>query len=1108
MTNPIDLFYGASGEKKISEIIYLILIWLSFFQHASTVYSQNSNVEFFEFNNELGLAQSTIYSITQDSYGYLWIATQEGLNKFDGYKFQLFNYNPEVKGSLSNNNVSKVFIDKNKNLWVGTWGGGFCRFDRTTDEFITYEHDPKNPNSVSHNRVPVIHQDKNGILWLGTAGGGLNSFDPATNKFKHYRFIPDDTTSLSNDRIWGITEDNEGNLWIGTNYGFNKFNISKEKFERFYINGVRAEHSLSNIIRAIHFSQKNILWIGSEAGVYTLNLVNNKIRKVEEISKLDINDRLEVINCFYETTDGTLLIGTAGGGLITCNLKSFTFARHSYDQHNPKSLEGSDIRTITRDRSGLFWIGTRGNGLSTTFLKPPNFKNYSSRSNENLRLTGKGIKSVFIDNSENLWLGTNFDGLDILNLSSNTLKRFEHNSFLNDKRITSIKQDIHGNIWIGTYLGLYKFSPSTKKIEQLLFSGEHSIFSPINEIRCFEFGNDGLLWIGTYGGGLVQYDINDKKIKYFTTGKNREKSLLGNEIMSLLYDSEGLLWIATTDGLNSLNPVNGEMKSYGNSENSAYSMINLQSYSLHEDSKGKIWIGTSLGLYRFDKSTKKYTHFSTANGLSNNVVNSILEDSKGNIWISTNLGISKINYKTNKVINFDIRDGLQDNVFYIGSAFKSRKGFLYFGGVNGVTYFHPDSIELNNYSPDVMITKLESIGSEGPIDLLKTGSNNSSGNTRYDIYPGERILNIGFITTNYHIPGKNRYKYILEGFDKDWIDAGTNNSVRYTNLESGKYTLRVIGSNNDDIWAEKEAAVVIYVHPPFYKTWYFITGAVLFTALLLWLSFRYRVHSIKKQQNKLEELVEIKTAQLKENEDKLRTANAAKDKFFSIISHDLKNPFFSLMGFTSMLNTDYDTLDENTRKEIIKQIDTSSNLIYKLLENLLFWAKSQQNVIEVTKKEIDIDNAINQNIDLFKNTALQKGVFINYKPTGSVYVYADENLLNTVLRNLISNSVKFTNSGGYVEISHERKEKEITVKISDNGIGISKEKMKTLFSLESNTRERGTINEFGSGLGLILCKEFVNKNEGQIWVESEEGKGTTFYFTIPLSVIKKEDRSG
>jgi len=544
----------------------------------------------------------------------------------------------------------------------------------------------------------------------------------------------------------------------------------------------------------------------------------------------------------------------------------------------------------------------------------------------------------------------------------------------------------------------------------------------------------------------------------------------------------------------------------------------------------------------FDRNTQSFTVFTIADGLPNDVFNGILIDNKNNLWLSTNKGITRFNHVSKTIKNLDLLDGLQGNQFIHGSYFMSSSGKMYFGGLNGYNSFYPDDIQDNKFEPPVYITDLLIYFKE--VQINEEGSPLTKSITETDkivLTHKQSVITFRYTALNYLNSEKNQYAYQLEGFDKEWNHVGSRREVTFTNLDPGSYLFRVKASNNDGIWNEEGRSIAITIRPPWWQTLVFKIAALLFVLALLAGFYFYRVSQLNKQKIDLEKLVKERTGEIeeknrmltkqaaelnetntlleerqlkieeqteelmtqKENLEEvnahLKELNSTKDKFFSIIAHDLKNPFNTILGFSELLNMKYNRLSEEKKLRYLEVIFSSSKNIYNLLENLLQWARTQTDKIAFEPIVFSLKQLVEQNLNLLKENITTKKINIEHKIEDSCDVYADRNMINTVIRNLLTNAIKFTHSGGDIAINSLRKDGHIEISIKDSGIGMSAEEIKNIFRVDANFSRSGTDGETGTGLGLILCKEFIVKNGGTIWVESTPGQGSIFSFTIPAS---------
>jgi signal transduction histidine kinase len=483
--------------------------------------------------------------------------------------------------------------------------------------------------------------------------------------------------------------------------------------------------------------------------------------------------------------------------------------------------------------------------------------------------------------------------------------------------------------------------------------------------------------------------------------------------------------------------------------------------------------------------------------LPNNRIHAITQDNKGDIWISSNNGLSRLNPEIQSIRNYSKEDGLQGDQFYQQSFLKTREGELYFGGYSGLNSFFPDSLKDNDFIPPVYITDFQIFNK--PVLYAVPGAQfqtHISEAKEIKLNWDQSVFSLSFAAINYIHPKKNQYSYIMEGFEKDWnyTDA-SRRYVTYTNLDPGEYTFRVRATNNDGIWNKEGTSLKIIILPPFWKTLWFKTFILSIAVIIIILIFRYRVRQLKKQKIILENSVAIKTAELNE-------LNASKDKFFSIIAHDLKNPFNTIIGFSDMMKESIRLNDPATFYEYTEMINTSAIQTLRLLENLLEWANSQRGNLSFTPVPINLSEIVKDEFIMVDEMATGKNIELKSFIPETLTFVADKNMIRTILRNLITNAVKFTHKNGQVQVNAINYNDNIEISVSDNGIGMSKETIAKLFRIDANLSTRGTENEKGTGLGLFLCKEFAEKHNGNIWVESEEGKGSTFKFLLPLDITR------
>ncbi|MCK5465011.1 MAG: hypothetical protein KAI95_18420, partial [Bacteroidales bacterium] len=576
-------------------------------------------------------------------------------------------------------------------------------------------------------------------------------------------------------------------------------------------------------------------------------------------------------------------------------------------------------------------------------------------------------------------------------------------------------------------------------------------------------------------------------------------------------DREKYIWVGTYGGgLNRLDPTTGNFIGYVHDPNNPQSISNNRIRCIFEDLQGTLWVGTDHGLNKMGKETGRFTAYTTKDGLPNNVIYSILPDQQGNFWLSTNRGLSKFNPVDLSFRNYDEEDGLQSNEFNTGAYHLSESGEMFFGGINGFNIFHPDSIRENVFIPPVLITNFKlfnkpvEIGRDSPLKKSITET------TEIILTHRQNFVSFEFAAFNYINAEKNQYKYMLEGVDPDWVDAGNRRFADYPGLQPGKYTFRVLGSNNDGTWNNEGDKILLIIRPPWWRS---IPAYIIYALLLVFIIYGYtriRTYRLEQLRKMLENQVEERTREIarqkeeiESQRDSLQELNATKDRLFRIIAHDLKNPMTALMSITQSLTMAYHELEETDREEAILQVDKAAGDLLRLLDNLLQWTTSQTGKMPFNPERFDLSVSANESHSLAVPLARKKKILLESNiPEGS-WVKADRNMISTVFRNLLSNAIKFTPERGRVtlELKHFSEEDgpdyyEVTV--SDSGIGIPKDRLDQLFRMDNTWTTRGTANESGTGLGLLLCYDFVIRNHGSIRAESETGKGSRFIFTIPV----------
>jgi two-component system sensor histidine kinase ChiS len=1087
--NPFPQYPNIPSPQYLS---FAIIRGLLFLLICSSLFGQRGNIRFKRISIEEGLSQSSVNCILQDRRGFMWFGTQDGLNRYDGYEFRIYRHDPREPYTISDNYIRCIYEDRSGTLWIGTNGGGLNRFVPVMEGFIHYKNYPENPGSLSHDDVRCINEDRSGSLWIGT-GGGLNRLDQGSERFLHYKNDPKNSNRLSHDDVRCIHEDRSGNLWIGTyGGGLNKFDPDRERFLH-YENDPENPNSLSHDnVSSIYEDHMGNLWIGTTGeglnkfDPRTGQFIHYRHNPIDHISL-----SYDGISEIYEGRDGNLWIGTIGGGLNIFDRETGHFICFQHNPANPDSLSGNDIKSIYEDRSGILWIGTYGGGINKFDRSGNQFSLYRSEPGNSNSLSHNDVRVIWEDRSGILWIGTD-EGLNRIDRSTGMYLHYKKNPgdplCLSDDRIRAIHEDRSGVLWIGTYGGgLNKFDRITKRFTCYKLGWDY--ISNIFEDRF------GLLWIGTMGRGLIKFDPRTGVFAHYMYEETFSLSLSNNNVRCICEDRSGFIWIGTYGGgLNKFDRKTFEFTRYMQNTQDYRSLSDNKVTAIYEDRSGVLWIGTYGGGLNqmIDGEKGVFRSFQERDGLPNNVINGILEDNYGNLWISTNRGLSRFNPRTGTFKNYDADDGLQSNEFNPGAYFKSRRGEMFFGGINGFNAFFPKYIKESPYPPPVVFTDFLLFNRPVPPQWRYGNSSLQRAIHETDsvtLSYNQNVFSFEFAALDYANPRKNRYKYKLEGWDKYWIETDSRNRrATYSNLPAGYYLFRVSASNSDGVWNHEGASIRLKILPPWWKTgWAYILYMLIIVSIISWFV-------VRSQRKKV--VYERSVAQRLQQLDKL------KDEFMSNTSHELRTPLNGIIGITESLLDGAGGLVNEKLAANLSMIATSAKRLTNLVNDILDFSTLKNKDLKLFIRPVDIHALTQVVLNLSQPlTGSKKLDLVNAVDPETPAVAADENRLQQIMHNLLGNAIKFTETG-VVKVSAEIKNDMMHVRVADTGIGIPKDKHEKIFESFEQAEGSTARHYGGTGLGLAVTKQLVELHGGKIWVESIVGKGSTFTFTLPLSKEK------
>ncbi len=1141
--------------RKLLFLFILILLTIP------PIYGQDEYIRFKRITINEGLSLSSVYNIYQDSKGFMWFGTEDGLNKYDGQSITVYGASTDQHYILANKWIELVYEDKSGMIWLGS-RGGLTMYNPRRGVFTILKHDPGSATSLSNDTVTAIIADLQNDVWVGTFRG-LNRIDKFAGEAERITPADEELEGLTS-RINGFGLDRSGLLWIGTNRGlfmhdrksglfFNETAAGTltpqtrilcmamgtnglwlgtgEGLVKVDLSG-RAQHRVVETmtgnrgleIQNLLVDRLNQVWMQTDNGLYCYREATGELTRILAAAGITHSLALNPVEPMLEDQNGYIWHGSFGDGIYRIDPANLSYNHYSHNPADPSSLSDNSVNCIYEDRTGALWFGSFGAGIS--ILDPRSnkftlFKNDPFNSNS---LASSFIWTICETSDSTIWFGTNAHGISCYDQRRKVFTHHDHDPFdpssLSNPSVRKIYQDSRGRIWAGTDGGGLNLYHPDRSFSQFMHDPDNPLSISDNSVRTIYEDPHGRIWVGTRNG-LNLFNPETGVFKRFLNRKDDPASLSNNFIYSAIYlDDEDNLWIGTYGGgLCMMDTDSGKCVSFAHDPDDPTTISDNIVFSIHEDEMGRLWIGTNSGLNMFYPGTGSFRRFGVGEGLANEVIYGILPDDENRIWLSTNKGIIRFDLESFEVKNFDMNDGLQSNEFNGGAYYRGNDGRLYFGGVYGLNVIDPSLVEPVKNVTEVTLTKLEVLGKEvliagvdqeeqfeqDPAAIIEfEGEYYASENVTYMekivLDYKHRFFSVEFAALNHLQPGKLSYSYIMENLETEWNHAGTRNYVSYANMKAGSYTLKVVVENTDGFRSDPPMLLNIVLTPPYWQLWWFILLEALVASAIAVMIYNYLVKSrtnrLLKFQN--QQISEANKA-LRESEKNLMELNATKDKFFSIISHDLKNPFSSLLSISELMVDSFDDADREDHRAGFSKINQSVKHLLDLLENLLTWSRSQRGRIKYDPVRFNLSNLIQENINLHKLLAERKGIMLLSPDQNEIFAYGDRDMINSVIRNLMTNAVKFTDKDKKVRVDVHTREKDIQVSIVDEGIGISGENLAKLFRIDEKFKSKGTAGERGTGLGLIICREFVEKNGGEITVQSEQGQGSTFAFTIPVA---------
>ncbi|MGL5316104.1 MAG: ligand-binding sensor domain-containing protein [Peptostreptococcaceae bacterium] len=1066
-------------KNKFARKIIALIVIIVCFVNAESVHAYQNSIQFSNITIDDGLAQGTVEVLFQDSNGYIWIGTNDGLNRYDGYNFKTYKYSEDGQTSIANNYILSIKEDKDKNIWVATING-LSKISSKDDSITNYFDSEEEGNLSNYNTADILITKDNQIL-VGTADG-LNLYNEDKDSFERILGNEGDITSQD---IYSLDEDEFGNIWVGTYYGLNKINLKTNKVEKF-LNKENLNSISENTIYKVYCDEDGYVWVGTfNSGVNKINIRTNEITRYYNIENNPDSLPGNYVRNMLRDSQGNVWICT-DNGLAKFNEEEDTFTNYYKDLGNRYSLLNNAVYSIIQDKTGLIWVGTY-EGISI-FNPNNNIEHYKNNPNDDNSLSGNAVHGIYEDKNGLLWVGTNTKGLNILNRQTDEVTRISKKDGLTNDTINCIVGD-GDYVWVGTNDGINKININTKEIKQ--YKTSDGILDI--KVKKLLIDSKNNLWIGT-PSGLNILDIAKDEVIDITSILSYNNGSTDTYVNTIYEDKEGNIWIGRIidGGLSKIDIHNSSIVHYRKQTNSKDSISSNSVKTITEDSNGNLWIGTDYGLNKLDKKTSKFTRYTEKDGLPNNTIYGILEDDEKNIWVSTNNGIGKLDVNKNVFFNYNITDGLQSNEFNGGAEFKNSKGEFFFGGLNGLNIFNP-----SNMGKSLDINQ-KVVFEEFNVEK-KTYNDINDMKFKYS----DNSIGIKFFYPNFKDSKNTRYYYKIEGLDEEW-NVTYNNEIIYKNLMYGKYIFKIKAMNNNGIMSE-ENSVSFTINPPILLSGW----AFLFYALVISLIIKHNACKMKK----LDRLVNDRTIQLREEMDKSRELfnkvielERSKNNYFINLSHELRTPL-NVISTTQQLMLELikrnEKIENDRLKYHTKVMQKNTQRLLNLINNIIDTSKIEHGNYEINIKENDIVYIVEEAALGLKDYVESKNIQLIIDPDiEEKIIECDAYEIERCMVNLISNAKKFTPEGGTIEVSVEDLNNKVLIRVKDNGIGIPKKYQANIFDRFTQVIDKTSEQKGGSGLGLTITRNIVEMHNGKIYLESEENKGSTFTIVLPVKVNK------
>ncbi|MEG3640330.1 two-component regulator propeller domain-containing protein [Magnetococcus sp. PR-3] len=1092
---------------RLHKALWIILLpWLSsFYPHHSLADGLVIEPKFNHIRSEHGLSNNEITDIVQDTKGFLWFGTLNGLNRYDGHTFRTYSHQPDNINTLAGNYIWSMTSSKTGHLWIGYWGHGVSRFDPSTETFVHLQHNPEDPTSISHNNIWHIMEDRHGGIWIAT-DQGINHIAPLTLQVTRYLADPTNPHSISNKPAMHLLEDQQGMIWVAfIEGGVNRLDPKTGRALHFRHDANDPTSLQNNIVTSLYNHSDESLLVSTLSGMDAIHLKTLKLRHITTEQRA--NYRGSFLDPGSEISPGKLWMG-GNAGLDILDIEQGQRRTIKADPDRPSGVSASVLWKVFKDRDGGVWLATE-NGVDHYQPNRLSFRHFFHNPYQIDSLNSNLIYALHQDHQGNIWVGSE-KGLQRFDLQTGKALDYPLNWNLEQPnhaiQITHITSDSTGNLWVASQAGLQKI-PADHQPPIHYWDGAKSPYRKLadNFIQALAVGDDGTVWLGSKAGGLTRIDGHSG---HATT--IREHGTLGTSfdwLNDLMIDKNGILWAATENGVNRYNPTTNQITRFLHNPKDPTSISSHLIRTIFEDQQGRFWLATNQGLDLFDPKQGRIRNIAQSDGIPSNLIQSIQQDSTGKLWLGTDQGLASYHPQTGEIRRYDESQGVQGLQFYRHAALSLNDGTLLMGGGNGFNHFLPHKQPRSQAQPHVVLTDFKlfnqavEIGPGHPLGRSITYTD------AVTLNPEQSTFSFTFSALDYTAPQKIRYAYTLEGLDKQWVETDAKNrQATYTHLDPGSYQFRVKATNVDGVWSPYEVNLGITILPPWWQTKLFLSIMVLTFLLLLFGIYQLRMQTIRQRHQLLEEQVAQRTIELKKREHDLRQAhdtaqraNRAKTDFLAMVTHEIRSPLNGILGMIQLLKTQPHAKVTQEKHEIIED---SAETLTTLVDDILNFSALEMGRPQLQNKPFSPLRVIKGVTNSFEVSIREKGLQLHteiHLHPGEELV-GDANRLRQILFNLLNNAIKFTHKGHIhvrANLDNDHQRSLLKIEVEDSGIGIEPHQIESIFTLFHQADPSSRRRQEGMGLGLAITQRIVQALDGVISVESQVNIGSCFYVHLP-----------